>query len=322
MVARIHHRKEGVEYVLQYDSRTDSIKLRINRYTLIGGIPNYFRHEWGTYVREMDFFKRTVLNHRPFYGLRPHPYPRPPLSDAEKDALHEFEKIAGVNLLLTPESISRHRMSAMAETAQLPGIDTTSTVSFLSRIAREAGIPRQENEDETDLQRRHELNMATETAYLADLPGLDRTSIVSYQDVLSRYLRSPQDANDVDASPPDSPPPTDSPPIPQEAPTLRNTEGLTEEQIQETEVFVARLLNGETLSARENPPLPNPNTDASTPDPNTTEINDFLKELDAVLEDTAHESDEVWGAPTHYPEISAESMQSLWKQAREEDSDQ
>ena len=115
MVARIHHRKAGIEYVLQYKSRTDSIELRINRYTLIGGIPNYFRHEWGTYVREMDFFKRAVLNHRPTSGLCPHPYPRPKLSDAEKDALHEFEKIAGVNLLLTPESVSRHRMSLMAE---------------------------------------------------------------------------------------------------------------------------------------------------------------------------------------------------------------
>ena len=107
MVARIHHRKAGIEYVLQYKSRTDSIELRINRYTLIGGIPNYFRHEWGTYVREMDFFKRAVLNHRPFSGLCLSPYPRPKLSDAEKDALHEFEKIAGVNLLLTPESVSR-----------------------------------------------------------------------------------------------------------------------------------------------------------------------------------------------------------------------
>ena len=111
MVARIHHRKAGVEYVLQYNSRTDSIELRKNRYTLIGGIPNYFRHEWGTYVREMDFFKGTVLNHRPFSGLCPHPYPLPKLSDAEKDTLHEFEKIGGVNLLLTLESIQRHLQS-------------------------------------------------------------------------------------------------------------------------------------------------------------------------------------------------------------------
>ena len=78
MVARIHHTKNGTEYVLQYKSRTDTIELRINRYTLIGGIPNYFRHEWGTYVRGMDFFKGTVLNNRPFSGLCPHPYPRPP----------------------------------------------------------------------------------------------------------------------------------------------------------------------------------------------------------------------------------------------------
>ena len=108
MVARIHHRKHGVEYVLQYDSRADRIELRKNRYTLIGGIPNYFRHEWGTYVREMDFFKGTVLNHRPISGLCPHPYPLPKLSDAEKASIHEFEKIAGVNLLLTPESVQRH----------------------------------------------------------------------------------------------------------------------------------------------------------------------------------------------------------------------
>lgn len=43
MVTRIHYTKHGIEYVLQYDSTTDTIELRKNRYTLIGGIPNYFR---------------------------------------------------------------------------------------------------------------------------------------------------------------------------------------------------------------------------------------------------------------------------------------
>ena len=43
MVARIHHTKNGTEYVLQYNSKTDTIESRENRLTLIGGVPNYFR---------------------------------------------------------------------------------------------------------------------------------------------------------------------------------------------------------------------------------------------------------------------------------------
>ena len=205
MVARIHHRKEGVEYVLQYKSRTDSIELRKNRYTLIGGIPNYFRHEFGTYVREMDFFKRAVLNHRPFSGLCPHPYPRSPLSDVEKDALHEFEKIAGVNLLFTPESIQRHRQSltqgaanAFSEAARsfrettrtLQGLDLNPLLSFANRIM--------------DSQRR----------LIERRLAIGDTAFSTVQ-----RLEHPTFSNE--------------PPVVQEPSHLVNTEGLTEEQIQE-----------------------------------------------------------------------------------------
>ena len=36
MIARIHHLKHGTEYVLQYNTRSDTIELRIIKYTLLG----------------------------------------------------------------------------------------------------------------------------------------------------------------------------------------------------------------------------------------------------------------------------------------------
>ena len=280
MVARIHHRKHGVEYVLQYDSRADRIELRKNRYTLIGGIPNYFRHEWGTYVREMDFFKGTVLNHRPFSGLCPHPYPLPKLSDAEKDTLHEFEKIAGVNLLLTPESIQRHLQSltegaanALSEAARtLQGLDLNPLISFANRI--------------TDSQRR-----------LAE-------TLLATGDLTQRLSQ-----------------PFNAPPVVQEPSHLVNTEGLTEEQIQENLEFIARLQNGESIPATEFP-LRDRNCEAQNHDTEEAAFDRFMKEIDEVLEADDSDDETVRAAPSHHPEISAERMQSLWKQARQEDSDQ
>ena len=361
MVARIHHRKEGVEYVLQYKSRTDSIELRKNRYTLIGGIPNYFRHEWGTYVREMDFFKRAVLHHRPTSGLWPHRK----LSDAEKDALHEFEKIAGVNLLFTPESIQRHRQSltqgaanafseaarSFRETARtLPGIDTTqiriareaaesfreTAESFL--IAREAGIPRQENEDDTDSQRRLADSMVTNFVVTPDMLAFpsryaDGDAVAQEENeddtnpfrqrLRPRLAENFLPTGDLEqrlSDPPDPPPPTNAPPIAEETPSV-NTEGMTEEEIQECQEFIQRLQNGESIPATEFP-LRDSNPDTETPQNAEAAFDAFMKEIDEVLESDESDAETVRGAPSHYPEISAERMQSLWKQARQEDSDQ
>ena len=287
MVARIHHRKEGVEYVLQYKSRTDTIELRKNRYTLIGGIPNYFRHEWGTYVREMDFFKRAVLHHRPASGFWPHRK----LSDAEKDALHEFEKIAGVNLLLTPESIQRHRQSltqgaanAFSEAARsfrettrtLQGLNLNPLLSFANRIM---------DSQRQLIERRLVENL---------LPTSD----------LEQRLSEPLNAA-----------------VQTDNNTEMNTEGLTEEQIQENLEFIARLQSGESIPATEFP-LQDRNREEQNHENEEAAFDAFMKEIDEVLESDDSDDETVRGAPSHYPEISAERMQSLWKQARQEDSDQ
>ena len=292
MVARIHHRKHGVEYVLQYDSRADRIELRKNRYTLIGGIPNYFRHEWGTYVREMDFFKETVFAHRPISGLWTHPYRLPKLSDAEKAFIHEFEKIAGVNLLLTPESVQRHRQSltegaanTLAEAARsfretarsLRGLDLNPLISYTNRI--------------TDLQRR-----------------------------LAETLLATGDLEERLSHPPHQPPSTE-PRVVQEPSHLVNTEGLTDEQIQENLEFIARLQNGESIPATEFP-LRDRNHEEQNHENEEAAFDAFMKEIDEVLESDDNDDETVRGAPSHHPEIPAEIMSSLWKQARQEDSDQ
>ena len=328
MVARIHHRKEGVEYVLQYKSRTDSIELRKNRYTLIGGIPNYFRHEWGTYVREMDFFKRAVLHHRPTSGLWPHRK----LSDAEKDALHEFEKIAGVNLLLTPESIQRHRQSltqgaanafseaarSFRETARtLQGLDMNPLLSFANRIM---------DSQRRLIERRLADSMVTNFVVTPDMLAFpsryaDGDAVAQEENESNTSIRQRlrREMAERLLDPPD-PPPTNAPPIAEETPSV-NTEGMTEEEIQECQEFIQRLQNGESIPATEFP-LRDSNPDTETPQNAEAAFDAFMKEIDEVLESDESDAETVRGAPSHYPEISAERMQSLWKQARQEDSDQ
>ena len=151
MVARIHYRESGVEYVLQYNSTTDTIELRRNHFRLIGGIPNYFRDEWGTSVYEMRIFQETLLDTRPSSNSTDqHRLPR--LYPTEQALIHEFEKIASINLLLTIKSVREHRFRLMQETARsLPGIDITTTLSFLNRFDRLSGVSaRQENERDTE----------------------------------------------------------------------------------------------------------------------------------------------------------------------------
>ena len=311
MVTRIHHIKEGVEYVLQYNIRSDTIELRIIKHTLIGGIPNYFRHEFGTYVREMDAFRDILRSTRTTAGINLLPY----LTDTEKDAIHEFESIAGIHLRLTPESVSRSYQTAMRgaanrlqaaaesfrETARaLQGLDLRPLIAStnilanqrLESLARSAAFNPPSQENAIDYGQRIRRELRHDLLLTGNLE--ERLSV------------------------PDPPPPTDEPPIPQEAPTLRNTEGLTEAQIQETEAFVARLLNGESIPATEFP-LRDFQADTSPPDPDTTEIDAFLKELDAVLDDSTHETNEVWGAPTHTPFLDAETVIRLWKQANRTD---
>ena len=100
-----------------------------------------------------------------------------------------------------------------------------------------------------------------------------------------------------------------------------NTEGLTEEQIQENLEFIARLQSGESIPATEFP-LRDRNREAQNRDTEEAAFDAFMKEIDEVLESDDSDDETVRGAPSHYPEISAERMQSLWKQARQEDSDQ
>ena len=320
MIARIHHTKNGTEYVLQYNRKPDTIELRIIKHTFIGGIPNYFRHAFGTYVREMEAFKDILRNWRPLSGLSPHPDYLPQLSAEEKVLIHEFEQIANINLRLTPESVSRsHQNQAAMQGAanvlqasteslrdavsNLQGLDMNPLISYLNfRVDRQL----------VALAQWHEQNPPT----AAEVENIRQR--LGMPDDLQQELRI--DRYEVGhIANIGSPAPMNEPPIPQEAPTLRNTEGLTEAQIQENQEFITRLLNGETISARENPPLPNPNSeDTSAPDPNTddADIDDFLKEVDETLSDTTRDSDEVWGAPTHTPYLNADTMSKLWKQAQ------
>ena len=187
MIARIHHVKNGIEYVLQYNSNTDTIESRKNRLTLIGGVPNYFRESGLKTALEAHTFKITLRNWRPLtifseaLNRLPAPLNRlPALSDEEKDLIHEFEKIAEINLYLTPESVR------------------------------------------------------------AENPNM-------------------------------------------------NTEGMTEEQVQDNLEFVARLLNGETIPATEFPSRDLNNNDAV--------LDRLLKEIEEAIED--NDTDRVRGAPTH-----------------------
>ena len=69
-------------------------------------------------------------------------------------------------------------------------------------------------------------------------------------------------------------------------------------------------------------PLRDRNREAQNRDTEEAAFDAFMKEIDEVLESDDSDDETVRGAPSHYPEISAERMQSLWKQARQEDSDQ
>ena len=313
MVTRIHHIKQGVEYVLQYNIRSDTIELRIIKYSLLGRFPNYFRHKSGTSFLEIAAFKEVLRSIRTASGVDLFPE----LTEDEATIIHAFEEIADIHLLLTPKSVSKYYQTAMREAAN--GLQAAAE-SFRETARALQGLDLRPLIASTNILANRRLES------LARSPVFNPPSqenAIDYRQRIRRELRHdllPTGNLEERLSVPDPPPPTDEPPIPQEAPTLRNTEGLTEAQIQETEAFVARLLNGETLSAREYPPLPNPNSeDASTPDPDTTEIDAFLKELDAVLDDPIHETDEVWGAPTHTPFLDADTMSKLWKQAKQQD---
>ena len=84
MVARIHYTKNGTEYVLQYNSKTDTIESRENRLTLIGGVPNYFRDSGLGTALEVHTFKITLSNWRPLTLFSEALNRLPMLSDEEE----------------------------------------------------------------------------------------------------------------------------------------------------------------------------------------------------------------------------------------------
>ena len=322
MIARIHHTKHGTEYVLQYTCITDTIELRINKYTFIGGIPNYFRHERGKSFLEIPYFKEILRNSRTISGIDQFPE----LTEDEEALIHAFEEVSDNHLLLTPESVRRFQLSSMAEmTRSMRSLDLQTLISAASRLADNLV---QEFAVTSHVAASHLARFSSRNADGSEVTEPE-TDTEQEQNTLTeaeaeniRQQLQPDEGLRVNRYEAEhiahtgSPPPTDEPPIAQETPSV-NTEGLTEEQIQENLAFVARLLNGETISARDNPPLPNPNSeDASTPDPNTTEIDDLLIEIDETLSDTTRDSDEVWGAPTHTPYLDADTMSQLWKQAQ------
>ena len=191
MVARIHYRESGVEYVLQYNSETDTIEFRKNTYTLIGGIPNYFRDEWGTYVYEMEIFKETLLASRPPSHLSTDQYPLTELTTEEQAVIYEFEEIADINLQLTLESINRHRMALMAEiTRATEGLDLRLLVSATTRLA---------------------------DSYSNQLGLWLSENILHFSPAPDRY--PPRYAN-CQLQGTEAPPPTDEPPISQEPPSI------------------------------------------------------------------------------------------------------
>ena len=213
MIARIHHVKNGIEYVLQFNCK-DTIELRIIKHTLLGRFPNYFRHEWGTSCYEMDIFQEALRNSRPYINFLqvhlPHRIPR--TTNEERDLIHAFEKIAGINLMLTPESVRKRRLESMRELACLPGIDISATVSYASVLQ--------------SLRRSNEQTPTEEEPVQNAIPRMPE----ALEEQLTHTPESLRAAN------PDM-----------------NTAGLTEEQVEENLEFVARLLNGETIPASEAP---------------------------------------------------------------------
>ena len=125
--------------------------------------------------------------------------------------------------------------------------------------------------------------------------GLDLNPLISFanritdsQRRLAETLLATSNLTQQLSHPP-HPPPSNEPPVVQEPSHLVNTEGLTEAQNHENEEAA---------------------------------FDQFMKEIDEVLEADDSDDETVRAAPSHHPEISAEVMHSLWKQAREEDSDQ
>ena len=274
MVARIHYRESGVEYVLQYNSTTDTIELRRNHFRLIGGIPNYFRDATLGNAYEIQVFKRILLNARPNATLVQ--------SVEEKALIHEFEKIAGIYLCLTHESCRNYRMALMAEMARaMQGLDLQPLVSAINRL-RDSLLE----------------NFVVSPDMLAFPSRFADSSDVHRQELGSESF-----------NPPD-PPPSTEPPIAQEI-SLRNTEGMTEEEIQDNLEFIARLERGESIPATEFP-LRDRNRDEAP-------VDELLREIDEVLEAPDSDDDTVRAAPSHHPGIPSEIMSKLWKQARDED---
>ena len=282
MVTRIHYRESGVEYVLQYNASTDTIELKKNKYTLIGGIPNYFRDEWGTYVYEMVVFKETLLASRPPSHLSTDQYPLTELTTEEQAVIYEFEEIADINLQLTLESINRHRMALMAEIARATeGLNLRLLVSATIRLADSYS---------------NQLGLWLSENILHFSPDPDRYP--------PRYANGQLQSTE-------EPQPTDEPAIPQETPSI-NTEGLTEEEIQENSEFIQRLLQDETISALDTPSSEKPNS-------NKASIDDLLREIDETLEEPVSDDETVRAAPAHRFEIPASMLASLWRQANDED---
>ena len=293
MVSRIHYTEAGVEYVLQYNIRSDTIELRIIKYSLLGRFPNYFRHKSGTSFLEIATFKEVLRSIRTASGVDWFPE----LTEDEATVIHTFEEIADIHLLLTPKSVSKYYQTAMQgaanglqaateslrETARsLAGSDMSPIIEYMNGVAHSylsafarwhaENLPTAEEvrnitqhlrmphgrQQQLRVDSPNDDDTETQRVSLAQLPGLDRTSILSYQDVFDRLIRVPYPENDVDASTPD-------------------------------------------------------------PDADDADIDTFLKEIDETLSDTTRDSDEMWGAPTHTPYLDAETIKQLWKQANRTD---
>ena len=149
MVARIHHTKNGTEYVLQYNIRSDTIELRIIKHTLLGRFPNYFRHKSGRPFHEIATFKEILRSLRTRSGVDQFPE----LTEDEEALIHAFEEIADTRLLLTPESMNRFYQTVMQGAANgfnpaaeslrelasnLQGLDMNPLLAYMNgRVSRQ-----------------------------------------------------------------------------------------------------------------------------------------------------------------------------------------
>ena len=209
------------------------------------------------------------------------------LSDEEKALIHEFEKIANINLCLTPESVSRHRLDNMQEMARLTGADLTLTSSHTSHVFREM-----------------QASLSTEWDMIARQRQLSEDVVNAVEQLSNLRMRMREELAEQLTHTPES--------LRAAHPDM-NTEGLTEEQVQENLEFVARLLNGETIPATEAPPQES--------DVDDDDIDGFLKDVETLLDEPDPSTDEVFGAPAHRLEIPASVMSQLWRQAQGEDTE-